>query len=75
MNRRMIARELLVVARELIGAEGDKCGPKGCIKKVGDVWRVMSGQTGKLWPASYPTKADAEDALKSWHASKFKNAK
>jgi hypothetical protein len=75
MNERLVARELLTAARELIGAEDDKCGPEGCIRKVGGVWKVMSGKTGEYWPASYPTRESAEDALASWHASRFQRAK
>ena len=33
-------------------------------------WRVLSGKTGKLWPQTYDSKADAEDALQAYHATK-----
>ena len=75
MDRWMIASELLLAARDLVGAEGDKCGEKGCIRQVDGDWRVMSGKTGKYWPAKYPTEKAAKDALDSWHASRFKGAK
>jgi len=66
-----LADELEKIAKELEGAEGDKCGEKGCIRRVGDNWRVMSGKTGKLWPAKYPTEDSADNALKAWHGSHF----
>ena len=75
MDRQLIARELLKAARDLVGGKDDACGEKGCIRSVGGEWKVMSGKTGKYWPASYPTKKDAEDALDAWHASRFKGAK
>lgn len=71
MNRAMVAKELVAVARDLMAAEGDKCGPSGCIKKVGDKWGIMSGKTGKMWPQHYGSKADAEDALKRYHGWGF----
>ena len=33
-------------------------------------WRVLSGKTGKMWPQTYDSKADAEDALQAYHATK-----
>jgi len=77
MNERIrMAKQCLETARKLLeAAEGDKCGKQGCIRQVDGKWRVMSGKTGKLWPAKYPTKQGAEDALDAWHASRFKGAK
>ena len=40
------------------------------IKKVDNKWRVISGKTGKMWPQTYDTKKDAENAIKAYHASK-----
>jgi hypothetical protein len=39
------------------------------IKKVGSSWRVVSGKTGKLWPQTYDSKGDAEDAIKAYFAN------
>lgn len=44
-----------------------KCLASGCVKKVGDKWRVISNKTGKLWPAHYDTEEDANDALAAYH--------
>jgi len=75
VDGKIIASELLLAARDLVGAEGDKCGEKGCIRRVDGKWRVMSGKTGKLWPAKYDSEGSAKDALDAWHASRFKGAK
>ena len=39
------------------------------VKKVGSSWRVVSGKTGKLWPQTYDSKGDAEDAIKAYFAN------
>lgn len=39
------------------------------IKKVDGKWRVISGKTGKLWPQTYDSKGDAEDAIKAYFAN------
>lgn len=39
------------------------------VKKVDGKWRVISGKTGKLWPQTYDSKSDAEDAIKAYFAS------
>ncbi|MEG1009052.1 MAG: hypothetical protein RSE41_09465 [Clostridia bacterium] len=44
-----------------------KCPSSGCVKKVGNNWRVISNKTGKLWPQHYDTREDAEDALAAYH--------
>jgi len=71
MDGRRIAQELLGVARELLAAKGDKCGEKGCIRKVGDGWKIMSGKTGKFWKPTYDTKEEAMDVLKRYHGWGF----
>lgn len=48
--------------------ESGKCPSNGCTKEVDGKWRVISNKTGKLWPAHYDTKSDAEDALAAYHA-------
>jgi len=71
MNKVRIAQELLMVAKDLVAAEGDKCGPKGCIRSIGGAWRIMSGKTGKLWPQEYESQAEAEKVLDAYHAGVF----
>jgi len=71
MNRARVARELVAIAKGLMAAEGDKCGPKGCIRKVKGGWGVMSGKTGKMWPQTFKSKEDAEDAIKRYHGWGF----
>lgn len=48
-------------------AAAGKCPPSGCVKEVDGKWRVVSNKTGKLWPQTYDTKKDAEDALAAYH--------
>ena len=45
-----------------------KCPEKGCTKKVGDKWRVISNKTGKLWPQHYDTEKDAKAAIMAYHS-------
>lgn len=33
-------------------------------------WRVISGKTGKYWPAHYKTKKDAQAGLRGYFANK-----
>ena len=49
-------------------AEG-KCPKKGCVKKEGNFWRVISNITGKLWNAKYDSEGDAEEAIQAYHAN------
>lgn len=51
-------------------SKAGKCPASGCIKKLGDKWRIISNKTGKLWPAHYESKTSAESALSAYHASK-----
>ena len=51
----------------IINEEG-KCPPGGCIKKVGNKWRIVSNKTGKLWPQEYDSHESASNALKAYHA-------
>jgi hypothetical protein len=47
-----------------------KCPASGCIKKdTNEKWRIISNKTGKLWPQKYKTRANAESALRGYHAS------
>ena len=72
MNRTAVARELMAAAQEIMAAEGDKCGPKGCIRPVaGGRWGIMSGKTGKMWPSTYDSKAEAEKVLERYHGFGF----
>jgi hypothetical protein len=45
-----------------------KCPEKGCTKKVGKKWRVISNKDGKLWPQHYDTEKDAKAAIKAYHS-------
>ena len=47
-----------------------KCPESGCVKKVGDKWRVISNKTGKLWPAKYDSEQSAKDAISAYHVHK-----
>ena len=38
------------------------------VKKVDGKYRVLSGKSGKMWPQTYDSKKDAEDAIKAYHA-------
>lgn len=44
-----------------------KCPASGCIKKVGNDYRVISNKTGKLWPAKYKSRKAARKALAAYH--------
>lgn len=55
-------------ARNVI--EAGKCPESGCVKEVGGKWRVISNRTGKLWPAEYETKEDAQGAIAAYHMRK-----
>lgn len=54
----------------VLRAKEGKCPEDGCVVKRGDDWRVVSNKTGKLWPQTYDTKEDAEDALAAYHIRK-----
>jgi hypothetical protein len=65
--------------REIKFVNGDKkakdeatlgCGGKGCIKKEGDCWKVISNKTLKPWPGCYNSEQDAMDALKAYHVQR-----
>ena len=47
-----------------------KCPKKGCTKKVGSDYRVISNKTGKLWPEKYKSKKSAKKALAAYHIRK-----
>ena len=66
MRRRLIFESLDEYIKESEEKTG-KCPASGCIKKVGDKWRVISNKTGKLWPAHYDSEQDAKDALDAYH--------
>ena len=68
-----ISRQALTrLIREVLLSEDKsgkgKCPDDGCVRKRRGKWRVMSNKTGKLWPQTYDTRKDAEDALKAYHA-------
>ena len=67
-----IPEETVKVAKSLVSGKDDACGEKGCIRKSGDGWKVMSGKTGEFWPQTYKSRTDAENALKRYHGWGFK---
>jgi len=66
ISKRQLKRLIREVLTEDKSGKG-KCPDSGCISKRGDNWRIISNKTGKLWPQTYDTKKDAEDALKAYH--------
>lgn len=44
-----------------------KCPKSGCIKKVGNSYRVVSNRIGKLWSSHYKTRESARKALAAYH--------
>ena len=65
--RKLILETILVLEAK---SDKGKCPPSGCIKKVGDKWKIISNKDGHLWPQDYKTKKSAEAALRGYHASK-----
>jgi hypothetical protein len=61
---RSIIRRILIEDKSGKG----KCPESGCVTDRDGKWRIISNKTGKLWPQTYDTKEDAEDALKAYHA-------
>ena len=57
---------LVAAAAFVIEAKG-KCPETGCVVQRKGSWRVISNRTGKLWPQTYDTKKDADDALAAYH--------
>jgi len=47
--------------------EDSACPKSGCVKQVDGKWRVISNKDGHLWPQTYDTKQDAEDAIAAYH--------
>ena len=47
-----------------------ECPDSGCIAQRNNKWRIISNKTGKLWPQTYDSKGDAEDALQAYHAGR-----
>ncbi len=55
-----------------LNGKGDKCPNSGCVQEAGDGrWNVISGQTGKDWPSTFPSRDSAENAIKRYHAGGF----
>lgn len=50
--------------------EGKKKSEGLIQKKSNGKWGVISGKTGKFWPANYDTKADAEAGLRAYFVNK-----
>ena len=46
-----------------------KCPKGGCIKQVGDKWKVISNKTGRDWPQEYSSRKDAAGAIAGYHMS------
>jgi hypothetical protein len=47
--------------------EDGQCPSGGCIKKIGNDWRIYSAKDGHVWPQTYETKEKAEAALAAYH--------
>jgi len=82
-GKRRMSREAFDKLRDRLAAKGDKCGEKGCIRKVKGGYAIMSGKTGKFWRGTkgdgkpgkirvYKTEKEAEDVLKRYHGWGFK---
>lgn len=56
---------LVAAAASIVDAAG-KCPKDGCVVKRKSKWRVVSNRTGKLWPQTYATKKDAQDAIAAY---------
>lgn len=56
---------LVNAAASIVDAVG-KCPKGGCVMKRKNKWRVISNRTGKLWPQTYATKKDAQDAIAAY---------
>jgi hypothetical protein len=54
-------------SRKRSEGKSSRCPKSGCIKKVGNDWRVVSNKTGKLWPAKYKSRDSAKKALAAYH--------
>ena len=55
-----------------LNGKGDKCPDSGCVQEAGDgKWKVISGQTGKDWPSTFPSRDSAEEAIQRYHAGGF----
>ena len=55
-----------------LNGKGDKCPDSGCVQEAGDgKWKVISGQTGKDWPSTFPSRESAEKAIQRYHAGGF----
>jgi len=61
---------LVRATASVLRAKEGKCPEDGCVVKRGGDWRVVSNKTGELWPQTYSSKEDAEDALAAYHLRK-----
>jgi hypothetical protein len=59
LSARLLRASLLLTA--------GMCPKDGCVVKRKGAWRVVSNKTGKLWPQTYTTKKDAQDAIAAYH--------
>jgi len=66
MNRQQFTQLIERIVKIVLEDDG-RCPESGCVKKIGYSWRVVSNKTGKLWPQTYDTKQDAEDAIAAYH--------
>ncbi|HIL98575.1 MAG TPA: hypothetical protein EYG51_22095 [Pseudomonadales bacterium] len=69
-SARATKRRLRRAIRSILGEDKSgkgKCPSTGCVTERGGSWRIISNKTGKLWPQTYDTKADAEAALGAYH--------
>lgn len=60
-------RSLVDATRSVLRGE---CPPEGCIVKHKGAWRVISDETGELWPQTFETKERATDAIATYQSRK-----
>ena len=60
--------------RASLALSAGMCPKNGCVVQYKGAWRVVSNKTGKLWPQTYKTKKDAQDAIAAYHVGRNSTA-